>query len=212
MRGRNKPWAKDYIAANENLIYQKDNIITKPLTLEIGIGKGDFICQNAIANLDYQHIGIEVNTSIFAVAMKKIVNNKIENISLLNIDASKIEEFINPESIEKLYLNFSDPWPQNGYRKRRLVHPIFLEKFEKLLINNGQILFKTDNLQLFEMGVKNFKERNYHFEFLSYDYQTVPGDFVSEYEAKFRLQGMKIYRAVITVDKSDIKPWIEANK
>lgn len=212
MRGRNKPWANDFILAHQELVFNKDEKINMSKTLEVGIGKGDFIIKNAIANKDYLHIGVELNTSIYAIAMKKIVNEGLTNIRLLNVKALDLLNYIDEQSIEKLYLNFSDPWPQNGYRKRRLVHPLHLEIFEKLLIDGGTILFKTDNLQLFEMAVKNFNVRNYEILFVSYDYQTVSDDFVSEYEAKFRANGDKIYRIVAKINKNSLKPWGETIK
>ena len=193
MRGRNKPWAKDFIEEHSALIYSVEEENKLPLTLEVGIGKGDFIVANAKDNLDYLHIGVELNTSIFAIAMKKIVNEDIKNIRLLNVPAKDLTTLINKESISKLYLNFSDPWPQNGYRKRRLVHPLHLEVFENLLKDNGELIFKTDNFKLFEMAVNNFKVRNYEITFLSYDYQTVEKDYVSEYEARFRALGQPIH-------------------
>ena len=212
MRGRNKPWAKDFIEEHSNLIYSVDEENSLPLTLEVGIGKGDFIVANAKDNLDYLHIGVELNTSIFAIAMKKIVNEDIKNIRLLNVPAKDLQTLINKESISKLYLNFSDPWPQNGYRKRRLVHPLHLEVFESLLKDNGELIFKTDNFKLFEMAVANFKIRNYEITFLSYDYQTVEKDYVSEYEARFRSLGQPIYRIAAKVNKAELKPWGDAIK
>ena len=212
MRGRNKPWAKDFILAHEGLIYNPNEEVNKELTLEIGIGKGDFIVANAKENTDNLHIGVELNTSIFAIAMKKVVNEDLSNIRLLNIKALDLVNYIKEGSISKLYLNFSDPWPQNGYRKRRLVHPIHLEVFEKFNIDGGLIIFKTDNLGLFEMGVKNFKIRNYQIDFISYDYQTVKGDYVTEYESKFRALNMPIHRIVATINKDSLLPWGEAMK
>jgi len=206
MRGRNKPWAKDFIVEHQDLIFDKSKV-NGELTLEVGIGKGDFIVGNAKYNNNLTHIGVELNTSIFAVAMKKIVNEGISNVYLLNLPANKLLEYIDEGSINSLYLNFSDPWPQNGYRKRRLVHPIHLEIFEKLLKDNGKIVFKTDNQKLFEFGVENFKQRNYEFEFLSYDYKLLDDDFMTEYEAKFRALGQPIYRAVVKVNKSNLKDW-----
>ena len=212
MRGRNKPWAKDFILAHEELIYNPNEEVDKELTLEIGIGKGDFIVANAKENTDNLHIGVELNTSIFAIAMKKVVNEELSNVRLLNIKALDLVNYIKEGSISKLYLNFSDPWPQNGYRKRRLVHPIHLEIFEKFIKDGGQIIFKTDNLGLFEMGVKNFKIRNYQIDFISYDYQTVTGDYVTEYESKFRALNMPIHRIVATINKDSLLPWGEAMK
>ena len=212
MRGRNKPWANDFITENAHLIYNVEEENNLPLTLEVGIGKGDFIIANAKANDNFMHIGVELNTSIFAIAMKKVVNDGVNNIRMLNAKALDLPNFIKENSISKLYLNFSDPWPQNGYRKRRLVHPLHLEVFEKLLVDGGELIFKTDNLKLFEMGVKNFNIRNYQTTFISYDYQTIEGDFVSEYEAKFRAQNMPIHRVAVKVNKDELKPWGEAMK
>ena len=212
MRGRNKPWAKDFIAAHQDLIFDKEKKYDKPLTLEVGIGKGDFIVQNASFNKDYLHVGVEINESIFAIAMKKIVNMGIDNIKMLNIKAADLLNYTNENSFSKIYLNFSDPWPQNGYRKRRLVHPIHLEIFEKIIIDKGMILFKTDNQQLFEMAKRNFETRNYQIISISDNYQTEDGDFVSEYESRFRSQGLPIYRIVAIIDKTKFKPWGETYK
>ena len=87
MRGRNKPWANDFINDNAHLIYNAEEENSLPLTLEVGIGKGDFIIANAKANPDYLHIGVELNTSIFAIAMKKVVTDGVDNIRMLNAKA-----------------------------------------------------------------------------------------------------------------------------
>ncbi len=212
MRGRNKKWAKEFILEHQELIYNKNIINDKSLTLEVGIGKGDFIIANAKNNLDYLHIGVEINESIFAIAMKKIVNENIANIKLINCPAMNLLEYVNENSISKIYLNFSDPWPQNGYRKRRLVHPLHLEIFEKLIIDGGMLYFKTDNLGLFEMGIRNFKIRNYEILSESYDYQLENDDYMTEYENKFRSLNMKIYRAVVKINKENLKSWNDAIK
>ena len=96
MRGRNKPWANDFINDNAHLIYNKELEDNKPLTLEVGIGKGDFIIANAKANNDYTHIGVELNTSIFAIAMKKVVNDGVDNIKKI------VEKTISIRSINNM--------------------------------------------------------------------------------------------------------------
>jgi len=213
MRGRNKPWAHDFIAAHPELAFNpSEDFNNKRVTLEVGIGKGDFILQNAKANKDDIHIGVEINTSIYGIAMKKIVNENVSNIRMINAKALDLVNFIKENSIDTLYLNFSDPWPQNGYRKRRLVHPVHLELFEKFIKDGGKIIFKTDNSGLFDMAVKNFTIRNYQVTFISYDYQTIPDDFVSEYEARFRGLGQPIYRIASIINKNELKPWGEAAK
>lgn len=209
MRGRNKPWAKTFIASHPELIYDKNQKID---TLEIGIGKGDFLISNAKYNPLMMHVGVELNTSIFAVAMKKVVNENVKNVFLLNVPANQLKDYIAPSSVQKIYLNFSDPWPQNGYRKRRLVHPLHLEVFESLLQDHGFIYFKTDNEKLFEFGVDNFKQRNYKIQFYSRDYQLESDDFLTEYEAKFRQQKLPIYRCIAQVNRADFHDWMEKMK
>lgn len=209
MRGRNKPWAKEFIASHPELIYPPMMVAN---TLEVGIGKGDFLIANAKSHEELLHIGVELNTSIFAIAMKKIVQENLSNVFLLNVPANQLNAFIPSSSIEKIYLNFSDPWPQNGYRKRRLVHPLHLIIFESLLQDHGQILFKTDNEKLFDYGVENFKKRNYEILFCSRDYQLQEDDFMSEYEMKFRQQGLPIYRCVVRVNKAVLQAFDEKMK
>ncbi len=205
MRGRNKPWADAFIQEHENLIlkdkYWNDQ---KETFLEIGMGKGDFILQSCQYFPEVFHIGVEVNKSIFALAMKKIVNTgEFVNLRLLNVDAVYLNDSILDHSIDKIFLNFSDPWPKKRHAKRRLVAPSYLNIYEKLLKNNGQIVFKTDNLALFEYGLQSFKEKNYAIHALDYDYQTLKGDFLTEYEVRFRNLKQPIYRCVVTISKEE---------
>ena len=116
---------------------------------ETSIGKGDFIVNNAKANKDYIHIGVELNESIYAIAMKKIVNENIDNIRMINTKALDLPLFINENSISKLYLNFSDPWPKDRHAKRRLTSPIFLNIYDKIYKDRNRIVMKTDNINLF---------------------------------------------------------------
>lgn len=197
MRGRNKPWAKDFIATHRDYLYQSSADFSTPCYLEIGMGKGDFIIASCKYSPQVHHVGIEINTSIFALALKKIVQEEINNIQVANIGADKLLEYFPEHSVEKIFLNFSDPWPKARHEKRRLVHPHYLSIFEKLLKKDGQICFKTDNCQLFDYGVEVFQERKYSIFELSYDYQLKEGDFMSEYERRFRSLGQPIYRCIV---------------
>ena len=205
MRGRNKPWADQFISDNQHYIYKKNEIVDKnrEIYLEIGMGKGDFIIQSSKYFSDVLHFGVELNKSIFAIALKKIANEEIENLKILNVPAINLLDYFAEHSISKIFLNFSDPWPKARHEKRRLVHPKHLELFEKLLVSDGKIVFKTDNLKLFEYGLEMFKQRNYTIEFLEYDYNTIEGDFVSEYEARFRSLNQPIYRCVASIVKKE---------
>ncbi len=205
MRGRNKPWADQFILDHADYLYHQETsfLNNQETYLEVGIGKGDFIIQSCQYYPHVNHIGVELNKSVFAIALKKIVNTNIENVKLLQVPAAQLVELIPHHSISKIFLNFSDPWPKSGYKKRRLVHPFHLQIFEQLLKKDGQIAFKTDNLMLFEFGLESFKERNYEIVELSYDYQTIPGDFISEYEARFRSLNQPIYRCVIKINSKE---------
>lgn len=201
MRCRNKKWAKGFIEKHKYLVYDKELIDNRHKTLEVGIGKGSFIIANAQYNPDILHIGVEMNMSIYAMAMKKIVITGLENIRLLNINANTLSNYIDNDSVDIIYLNFPDPWPRKGDFKKRLVHTTFLDIFEKLLVNNGQIRIKTDNKQLFDMGIQNFSERQYTLECVDYDYKHADDDFITEYEIRFREQQCPIYRAVARINK-----------
>ena len=205
MRGRNKPWADQFISDNQHYIYKKNEIVDKnrEIYLEIGMGKGDFIIQSSKYFSDVLHFGVELNKSIFAIALKKIANLEIENLKILNVPAINLLDYFAEHSISKIFLNFSDPWPKARHEKRRLVHTKHLELFEKLLVSDGKIVFKTDNFKLFEYGLEMFKQRNYTIEFLEYDYNTIEGDFVSEYEARFRSLNQPIYRCVASIVKKE---------
>ena len=215
MRLRNNP--KAYEIMNENsdfVVIEPENLKNnwndifdndKPIYIEIGMGKGDFIFQNACNYPDINFIGIEKYPSVLAAAINKIKQKekKVTNLRLIRYDAIELEKVFSENEVDKIFLNFSDPWPKSGYKKRRLVHPFHLQIFEQLLKKDGQIAFKTDNLMLFEFGLESFKERNYEIVELSYDYQTIPGDFISEYEARFRSLNQPIYRCVIKINSKE---------
>lgn len=205
MRGRNKPWADEFIRQHQEYIFNKEIDFNnqKPLFLEIGMGKGDFIISSCKCYKNVNHLGVELNKSVFALALKKIVNEEISNLKILNVPAANLLNEIKEHSVDKIFLNFSDPWPKSGHKKRRLVHPVHLELFEKLLALDGEILFKTDNLKLFQYGLEEFVKRNYEFKFLSFDYQLIEGDFMSEYEKRFRSLNQPIYRCVLKIKKEN---------
>lgn len=203
MRGRNKPWADAFILEHANYLLENKNYkFDKPTYLEIGIGKGDFIIQSRKYYQDVFHIGIEVNKSIFALALKKIVEvDNLDNIALLNIDATNILDYIPLNSIDKIFLNFSDPWPKKRHAKRRLVSSRYLKIFKQILKSSGQIVLKTDNKNLMEYAKECFDEENFICVDYFDDYQTVEGDFVSEYETRFRSLNQPIYRIIVKFEK-----------
>ena len=167
---------------------------SNPIYLEIGIGKGKFILENAKNNPNINYIGIEKNGSVLSYAIKKIEEYKLNNLKLICFDANKIDEIFSKD-IDLLYLNFSDPWPKNRHEKRRLTSSSFLEKYDKIFKNNKLIEMKTDNQCLFEYSVISLVNNGYKIEDISLDL-TNKEDFINirtEYEEKYILKNNRIY-------------------
>lgn len=156
-----------------------------PIYLEIGMGKGDFIRQNAINHPEINYIGIEKFDSIMAIAIKKI-DEVIPNLKLIRMDALSIEEIFNHE-IDKLYLNFSDPWPKPRHEKRRLTSSVFLQKYDTIFKEKKDIEMKTDNRYLFEYSLISFIDNGYKISDISLDlhHSNYENNIVTEYEKKF---------------------------
>ena len=209
MRLRNKPWAEPFLEENEDLVLKFDEDLkdsffdifqnNNSLNLEIGTGKGDFIKELARLNPDKNYIGVEKYSTVLAIAAKKIKNEEdIKNVRLMCYDAGEIELVFNYETLDCIYLNFSDPWPKARHAKRRLTYKTFLDKYYDLLKKGGKIIMKTDNLGLFEYSLESIKEHG-KFKLVEYtfDYEFDSlNDGMSEYERKFREIGTKINRLV----------------
>ena len=165
-----------------------------PLFIEIGMGKGDFILENAKKNPNINYIGIEKYDSIIALAIKKIEQYNLDNLKLIRMDASNLLGVFNKE-IDKIFLNFSDPWPKERHEKRRLTSSSFLEKYESIFKNDCVIEMKTDNQNLFEYSLKSFNQNGYIIDEISLDLHNsnVENNIMSEYEKKFSSQNKIIY-------------------
>ena len=165
-----------------------------PIYLEIGMGKGKFILENAKNNPNINYIGIEKNGSVLSYAIKKIEEYKLNNLKLICFDANKIDEIFYKD-IDLLYLNFSDPWPKNRHEKRRLTSNSFLEKYDKIFKKDRLIEMKTDNQGLFEYSLISLVNNGYKIEDISLDL-TNKEDFINvrtEYEEKYILKNNRIY-------------------
>ena len=165
-----------------------------PIYLEIGMGKGKFLLEHANHNPNINYIGLEKFDSVIVQAVEKISLSRLSNIKLINEDATKILEFFDQKEIQKIYLNFSDPWPKNRHDKRRLTHKNFLKKFESIL--NGDLEMKTDNQTFFEYSLISFNQEQWNFLDLSLDlhHRSVDETIIStEYEERFIKKGNQIY-------------------
>ena len=204
MRLRNIKNAQDIISKSKYLVLKpkeykgKMNELFKnknKIEIEIGMGKGDFIINKAKNNPNINFIGIEKYASVLVKTVKKLNDCNLNNIKIMNIDANEIDEVFDKE-VNKIYLNFSDPWPKKKHANRRLTSPIFLEKYAKIFEKDYCIEMKTDNKNLFEYSLIALSQNGYLFEELKLDlYSDLSEDNIqTEYEKKFVNLGLTIYK------------------
>ncbi|MBE7028522.1 MAG: tRNA (guanosine(46)-N7)-methyltransferase TrmB [Ruminococcaceae bacterium] len=167
-----------------------------PLHLEIGCGKGKFICETAKKNKDINFIAIEKNLNVLVLAAEKIKNEGLANVRFLAGDVNLLRDYETKTKCDIIYINFCDPWHKNSYRKRRLTHENHLRLWEKLLKQNGEIHFKTDNKMLFEFSLNSFSDYNMKLKNITFDLHNsdFSGNIMTEYEQLFSSQGEPIYR------------------
>ena len=149
MRLRKRKWVDPLI--NSDTKYIIDNtFLYDDFVLEIGMGMGDFLIETALLNPSIQYIGIEKDRTCVGKVIRKLEEKNISNLKILLNDAFKLDEIVKENSISHIYLHFSDPWPKKHHHKRRLTYPTYLNKYYKILKENGLVTFKTDNNDLFE--------------------------------------------------------------
>ena len=180
---------KDY-KGNWYKVFSNQN----PIYIEIGMGKGDFIKENAKAYPNINFIGIEKFDSIMALSIKKIDMEELPNLKLIRMDALEILDVFDHE-IDKLFLNFSDPWPKPRHAKRRLTSEVFLEKYDNIFKNDKVIEMKTDNQSLFEYSLISMVNYGYKIDNLSLDlhHSDTQNNIETEYERKFSALNNPIY-------------------
>ena len=202
MRQRNVKNKKEIIENSKYIVLEPEKMKgnwykvfgnNNPIYIEIGMGKGDFIVNNAKRYPDINFIGIEKFDSIMALAIKKF-DIDLPNLRLIRMDAMDIENVFDKE-ISKIFLNFSDPWPKKRHANRRLTSCNFLSRYDNLFIDENVIEMKTDNQNLFEYSLISFNENNYHIIELSLDLHNslFENNIMTEYEKKFSEKGMRIY-------------------
>lgn len=171
-----------------NEIFGNDN----PIELEIGMGKGNFIIDKAIKNPNINFIGVERYESVLCRALEKLEDKQLPNVKIICIDAIELDEVFDKE-ISTIYLNFSDPWPKKRHAKRRLTSHVFLPVYDLIFKDEKVIVQKTDNVGLFESSIVSLSTYGYTLEDISLDLaSTGMENSLTEYEAKFMSQGIKI--------------------
>lgn len=173
-----------------------------PIYVEIGMGKGKFIIENAIQNPDINYIGIEKYDSVIARALEKIPEG-LENLKMIRMNALEIDNVFSHE-VDKIYLNFSDPWPKKRHHDRRLTSKIFLKKYDSVFKEDCDIEMRTDNEELFIYSIESFSQYGYSLYQVSFNlHRDYPPLITTEYEDKFVKQGNSIF--YLTAKKNNRK-------
>lgn len=180
---------------NVKEIYKTD--ADRSLWLEIGCGKGAFVCQLAARNPDVNIIALERVADVALLAMEKCKEAELPNVRFIIGDVSKLWDIFTDGAIDRIYLNFSDPWPKAGHAKRRLTHRNFLSQYKRILKPDGAIFFKTDNRRLFDFSLEEFEALGFRLENLTYDLHNsewAENNIMTEYEKNFSAKGFSINR------------------
>ena len=167
-----------------------------PIHVEVGSGKGASVSGMAKANPEINYIGIDIQKSVLSYALDKVLATDVPNIKLLWVDGSDLTDYFEDGEIDRLYLNFSDPWPKKRHEKRRLTYQSFLATYQQILPENGEIHFKTDNRGLFEYSLVSFSQYGMKLKgvWLDLHASDFEDNVLTEYEQKFANKGQVIYR------------------
>ena len=210
MRLRNIPGADDVISKSAYCIqnptekkgawktfFQNGN----PIHIEVGMGKGRFIMELAALHPDINYIGIERYTSVLLRAVQKMEENPLPNVVFLCEDAKNLPDIFAPEEVDRIYLNFSDPWPKDRHAKRRLTSSNFLACYDRFLSHKGRIEFKTDNQDLFTFSLEEIEASDiWHLDAstrnLHHNEEMNKDNVMTEYEEKFSSLGNPICKLI----------------
>lgn len=212
MRLRNIPRAEGVLNESEMVIKKPEALKGRwntevfknqhPIHIEIGMGKGQFLLELARQNPDRNYIGIERYSSVLLRAVEKLgEEEEYANLRFLCIDAANVADIFAPSEIQRIYLNFSDPWPKARHARRRLTSSEFLARYNKVLTDDGRIEFKTDNRGLFDFSVEQIQESElFKLTACTYDLHRDEamnqGNIMTEYEAKFSSMNHPICKLV----------------
>ena len=179
-------------------IFENEN----PIHIEIGMGKGQFLMQLATQNPNINYLGIERYTSVLFRALQKMEQKPLNNLKFLCVNAEILPEIFEKDEVDRIYLNFSDPWPKDRHSKRRLTSREFLKRYNTFLKPNGVIEFKTDNVGLFNFSLEEVPYAGFKLLASTYDLHHDPvlneGNIMTEYEEKFSSLGNPICKMIIS--------------
>lgn len=206
MRMRKKKHGEERILACDDIIlhidevdrFSKDEFLSfDDLRLEIGCGKGAFICESAKREPGVRFIAVEKISNVIVTALERAKSEELDNVRFVIGDAAGVCDALPEHSISRLYLNFSDPWPKKGYAKRRLTHRDLLSKYKRILKEDGAVFFKTDNRPLFDFSLEEFAASGFRLEAVTNDLHNseyAKDNIMTEYEKNFSSMGVPINR------------------
>lgn len=210
MRLRNITGSREVIADSSYVVHEEQNCPGRwreifgndhPIHIEIGMGKGRFIHTMAGLHPEINYIGIEKYSSVLLRAIQKMEEEELPNLKFIRMDAEDITQVFAPGEVDRIYLNFSDPWPKDRHAKRRLPSRQFLARYDVILKKDGQLEFKTDNRELFDFAVDELPEAGWKTRVITYDLHSdealMEGNVMTEYEEKFSAMGNPINKYII---------------
>lgn len=186
-----------------------------PIELEIGCGKGGFICEMAVQNPDRFFFAVELCTDALITALERAKRDEIPNLRFINLNANNLCEYFHKGDVEVIYLNFSDPWPKSGHKKRRLTYRSFLEIYRSILTEDGKLCFKTDNRPLFDFSLEEFSESGWKLDSVTNDLHRSEfnsTNIMTEYEKNFSEKGIPINRLVAYPPKDGKTDYFSSEK
>jgi tRNA (guanine-N7-)-methyltransferase len=212
MRIRKKKWAEPELSVCDFYIPDPENYKGKwkeffnndnPIVLEVGCGKCAFVAQMALLHPELNFIAVDIKLDMLGVGRRSIVklfeeqNREVNNIALVRYNVEMLQEILDEnDQIQRIYINFCNPWPRKKHKKRRLTYPTKLRMYKNIIAKGKEIHFKTDDDELFEESLEYFKSENYQLLCVSYDLHnsdidpaTTP---MTEHEKMFSDEGIKI--------------------
>ncbi|MBR0277557.1 MAG: tRNA (guanosine(46)-N7)-methyltransferase TrmB [Clostridia bacterium] len=169
---------------------------SNPVHVEIGCGKGGFITGMALKYPQINFIAVEICTDVIVLAVEKAFERQIDNLKFICCDAKTLSDIFECGECDRIYLNFSDPWPKSRHCKRRLTYKDFLDIYRHILKSEGEIYLKTDNMHFFEFSIESLSQNDFKMKNVSVDLHNsnFKGNIMTEYEKRFSDMGKPIYR------------------
>lgn len=210
MRLKNIPGSRETIADSRFVIHEPELqkgrwkeifAAPAPLHIEIGMGKGRFLMDMARLHPDVNYIGIEKYSSVLLRAIQKMEEEELPNLRFIRMDAEEITDVFAEGEVDRIYLNFSDPWPKDRHAKRRLPSRQFLARYDQILKKDGRLEFKTDNRPLFDFALEELEPAGWKAEETTFDLHSdarlMEGNVMTEYEERFSSAGNPICKYII---------------